>query len=69
MLEVSLQQIFALIPATLNRYLEFVKEILFQTLCSLKEAYFHVTMTFEASAPFLSHTDATSSLGWCIWLH
>ena len=38
MLEVSLQQIFALIPATLNRYLEFAEEILFQSLRSLKAA-------------------------------
>jgi len=38
MLEVSLQQIFALIPATLNGYLEFAEEILFQSLHSLKSA-------------------------------
>jgi hypothetical protein len=38
MLEVSLQQIFALTPATLNRYLQFAEDILYETLQRVQEA-------------------------------
>ncbi len=38
MLEVSLQQIFALIPATVSRYLSFARDILYETLLTMKEA-------------------------------
>jgi len=38
MLEVSLQQIFALTPSTLSRYLEFAQDILFTTLKRLEAA-------------------------------
>lgn len=38
MLEVTLQQVFALTPTTLNRYLEFAEEILYETLSVMKEA-------------------------------
>jgi len=51
MLEVSLQQIFAVIPSTLNRYLEFAEEILFETLCSLKEA----RISMPRQVPKLQH--------------
>ena len=38
MLEVSLQQIFALTPATLNRYLQFAEKALYETLQQIEEA-------------------------------
>ena len=38
MLEVSLQQIFALTPSTLNRYLQFAEKALYETLQQLEEA-------------------------------
>jgi hypothetical protein len=38
MLETSLQQIFALVPTTVSRYLHFARKILLKTLRSLKEA-------------------------------
>jgi hypothetical protein len=38
MLEVSLQQIFALTPSTLNRYLQFAEKALYETLRQLEEA-------------------------------
>lgn len=38
MLEVSLQQIFALTPTTLSRYLEFTQDILYDTLRGMLDA-------------------------------
>ncbi|KAH9000056.1 hypothetical protein EDB92DRAFT_1789621 [Lactarius akahatsu] len=38
MLKVSLQQFFALTPATLNRYLQFAEDILYRTLLQVREA-------------------------------
>ena len=41
MREISLQQIFALIPATVNRYLDFALDILLQTLRDIPEGAIH----------------------------
>ena len=38
MLKVSLQQIFALTPSTLNRYLQFAENVLYKTLLQIEEA-------------------------------
>ncbi|KAE9383641.1 hypothetical protein BT96DRAFT_1027124 [Gymnopus androsaceus JB14] len=38
MLEITLQQVFALVPSVLTRYLDFAKQILLQTLRSMPEA-------------------------------
>ncbi|KAE9407420.1 hypothetical protein BT96DRAFT_954504 [Gymnopus androsaceus JB14] len=38
MLEITLQQVFALVPSVLTGYLDFAKQILLQTLCSMPEA-------------------------------
>ena len=38
MLEISLQQIFALIPTTVSRYITFGLQILLETLCDLPDA-------------------------------
>ncbi|KAF9564958.1 hypothetical protein CPC08DRAFT_741246 [Agrocybe pediades] len=47
MLEVSLQQIFALTPSTLNRYLLFAQDILYETLRGLDDAYLGMPRTPE----------------------
>lgn len=41
MQEISLQQIFALIPTTVNRYLDFALDILLQTLRNIPEGAIH----------------------------
>ncbi|KAG2047512.1 hypothetical protein BDR06DRAFT_985145 [Suillus hirtellus] len=41
MQEISLQQIFALIPTTVNQYLDFSLDILLQTLCNMPEGAIH----------------------------
>jgi hypothetical protein len=37
MLEISLQQIFALVPSTVSRYLECAKKILLETIHAMPE--------------------------------
>lgn len=50
MLEVSLQQIFALIPSTVSRYLAFSKMILLARLRRMEEASIHLPRTPEEYA-------------------
>ncbi|KAF5383062.1 hypothetical protein D9615_004821 [Tricholomella constricta] len=47
MLEVHLQQIFALVPSTVSRYLSFSLTILHQTLATMKEAKVSLPRTVE----------------------
>jgi hypothetical protein len=47
MLETHLQQIFALIPTTVSRYLSFARKILLTVLRSMKEAAVHLPSTIE----------------------
>jgi len=52
MLEVSLQQIFTLIPATLNRYLEFAEEIYFKAFFRSKRPLFPCHDDFQSFSTF-----------------
>jgi hypothetical protein len=45
MLEISLQQIFALTPSTVSRYLDFAKKILLQMVRSMKEGAIRLPRT------------------------
>ena len=45
MLDVSLQQIFALTPSVLSRYLEFAEEILYEVLLHVQEAQISMPRT------------------------
>jgi len=47
MLEVSLQQIFAITPSVLSRYLDFAQDILYDTLHFLKEAAISMPQKIE----------------------